>query len=334
MNQGESFCFQIETGNEVFCKAESFFLTCDELEPVHYQPAPAQVIHSKPIKLRSAVASPVAVETVEELDNEDNELDMVPTTLLVVKKMNDKEGCYFCKSLFDSGGTSVMVNKRAIPKDCEIYEYDGKSFTTTQGSFLSPGFVYLTDLALPEFTLTWHIKKIKAYIFDAPHIWYDLIYGQSFLLNVGINILNSSKTCAWLEQSIPLHPINYFSDKAAMCHLLTVEMIRAHMTATKDSSADVREITDAQKHLTPLQLEQLFEVLSKQEKLFDGSLGCYSGCKFHIDLKPGTDPYHCKQPNLIPVDKLELTKKELERQCKIGVLEKVYKSKWGMSMLV
>jgi hypothetical protein len=37
-----------------------------------------------------------------------------------IKKINDKEGRYFFKSLFNSGGTSVMVNKRAIPKDCKI----------------------------------------------------------------------------------------------------------------------------------------------------------------------------------------------------------------------
>jgi hypothetical protein len=267
-NQGEYFCFQIETGAEDFCEAESFFLTQDELEPEHYQPNPVPTIHSKPIKLCSAVDSMPAFEMV----------DMAPTTLLVVKKINDKEGRYFFKSLFDSGDTSVMVNKRAtIPKDCEICEickYDGRAFATTQGSFTSPGFVYLTDLALPEFTLTRRIQKFKAYIFDAPYVRYDLIYGQSFLLNVGIDILNSSQSCTWLEQSIlPFHPIDYFGDKAAMRQLLTVKTVRAQkaeaylsdMTATKDSSGDVREIADAQKHLTPLQREQLYEVLAKQE---------------------------------------------------------------------
>jgi hypothetical protein len=268
MNLGESFCFQIETGEEEFCKAESFFLTRDELKPEHYQTAPAHVIHPKPIKLHSAVHSNTVIETVD-LKQEEDKLDMVPTTLSVVKKINDKEGRYFFKSLFDSGGTSVMVNKRAIPKDCEIYEYQGKPFASTQGSFLSPGFVYLTDLALPEFTLTWRIKKVKAYIFDAPHARYDLIYGRSFLLNVGIDILNSSKTCAWLEQSIPFYLIDYFGDKTAMHQLLTVktiwsqkaEVFLSDMTATKDSSADVRQIADAQNQLTPLPREQLFDAI-------------------------------------------------------------------------
>jgi hypothetical protein len=184
------------------------FLTQDELEPEHYQPTPVRTIHSKPSKLRSAVDSTPTVKTVVP-HNDENILDMVPTTLSVVKKINDKEGHFF-KSFFDSGGTSVMVNKRAIPKDCEIYEYNGQAFATTQGSFTSPDFIYLTDLALPEFTLTQRIKKVKAYIFYAPHVRYDLSYGQSILLNVGIDILNSSQSCTWLEQSIPSHPIGYF----------------------------------------------------------------------------------------------------------------------------
>jgi hypothetical protein len=42
------------------------------------------------------------------------------------------------------------------------------------------------------------------------------------------------------------------------------ETYLAYMTTTKDSSsADVREIADAQKHLTPQKREELYEVLAK-----------------------------------------------------------------------
>ena len=136
--------------------------------------------------------------------------------------------------------------------------------------------------------------------------------------------------------------MDYFGDKVALRQLLTVEPVRAtqaesflaDITATKDSSADVRDIADAQEHLTPQQCGKLYDVLKKRKKLFDGSLGCYTGRKFHIDLKPGTVPFHCKQPYSIPVNKLDLAKSELERQCDIGVLQQVYESEWGMPMLV
>jgi hypothetical protein len=259
---------------------------------------------------------------------------MVPTTLSVAKKVNEKEGRYFSKSLFDSGGTSVMINKRALPHKCKVYEYSGARFATTQGTFISPSFVYLTDLSFPEFTITRRIHKVKAFVCDASNVRYDIIYGRNFLSNVGIDILCSTQQCTWLEQTIPFHPLNYFGDKVALRQLLTVEPIRAvcaksflaDITTTKNSSADVRDITDAQTHLTPQQRGELYDILKKRQRLFDGSLGCYTCHKFDIDLKPGIVPYHCKQPYSIPANKLDLARAELERQCLIGVLQKVYES--------
>jgi hypothetical protein len=79
-------------------------------------------------------------------------------------------------------GTSVIISKRALPNNYEIFKYDGKAFAITQGTFTSPDFVYLTDLALPEFTLTQRIKKIKAYLFNALNVQYNIIYDAAFCL--------------------------------------------------------------------------------------------------------------------------------------------------------
>jgi hypothetical protein len=120
------------------------------LETEHYQPTPIKVVHSKPIKLCYAdpAADPATIETPS--NPAKDAPDIVPTTLSVAKKIIDNEGCFFFKSLFNR--TSVMINKRALPPNCVIYKYNGARFATTQGTFTSPGFVYLTDLASPEFT--------------------------------------------------------------------------------------------------------------------------------------------------------------------------------------
>ncbi len=52
------------------------------------------------------------------------------------------------------------------------------SFKTTAGSFNSAEFVYPTSLSLPEFSFTCRVKKLKAYLFDAPEVEYDLILGR------------------------------------------------------------------------------------------------------------------------------------------------------------
>jgi hypothetical protein len=96
----------------------------------------------------------------------------------------------------------------------------------TQGTFTSPGFIHLMDLAFLEFTLTPRICKVKAYLFDAPNVRYDIIDGCNFLMSVGIDILCSTQKCTWLKQRMPFHPLNYVGDKVAMCQLLTVQPIQ------------------------------------------------------------------------------------------------------------
>jgi hypothetical protein len=96
-------CVTINSNNP-----ESYYDTQDDLEIKHYQPTPVKTVISKPLKLRAKY--PVTFEKVEPAEDK---LDMVPTTLSVARKVNGNEGRYFFKSLFDSGGTSVMINKRA-----------------------------------------------------------------------------------------------------------------------------------------------------------------------------------------------------------------------------
>lgn len=65
----------------------------------------------------------------------------------------------------------------------------------------------------------------------------------------------------------------------------------------KYEQANVHDAAFDQTHLLLDQQSNLFNVLSKQKKLFDGSLGVYPHKKVHIDLKPGAKPVHdCAYP--------------------------------------
>jgi hypothetical protein len=59
--------------------------------------------------------------------------------LYVAKIFNNKEGQCSFKFLFDSGGTSVMINCWVLPTDCEVFAHSRQDFATTQGTFSSPG---------------------------------------------------------------------------------------------------------------------------------------------------------------------------------------------------
>jgi hypothetical protein len=145
----------------------------------------------------------------------------------------------------------------------------------------------------------------------------------------------------WLDDEIPFHRSDYFQNSPALRRLLDVSPTAIDMMeskyvsigATKSTVADVREVAMAQAHLTEQQRNELHEVLSKYNKLFDGKQGCYPHRKFHIDLKPGAVPFHCKRPYPVPQRHAKVFRDELKRQCDQGVLEQVYDTEWGMPMM-
>eukprot|EP00957_Ditylum_brightwellii_P073323 5572775-Ditylum_brightwellii.AAC.1 len=60
-----------------------------------------------------------------------------------------------------------------------------------------------------------------------------------------------------------------------------------------------KEIEDNCPYLKSSQYKQLTKLLTKVEKLFDGTMGTWKNTKYDIELKPGATPYHGK-PYSIP----------------------------------
>jgi hypothetical protein len=79
----------------------------------------------------------------------------------------------------------------------------------------------------------------------------------------------------------------------------------------------------------------LFNSLSKYPELFSGGLGKATGIKpIHLELKSDATPYHIKRAFTIPQCYMETTKKEIDRLCQIGVLEKNSDSEWGCGTFI
>ena len=74
--------------------------------------------------------------------------------------------------------------------------------------------------------------------------------------------------------------------------------------------------------------QQLLALPRKHEKLFDGTLGKWTGSKVRLDLVDGAEPYHARS---FPVPRvhLETLKREVERLCEVGVLKRVNRSQWA-----
>ena len=320
------FCLECDTDQD----PESFLFDQDyqtEFEPELYDPEEPE----------GPQDSPRAVD-----DDVDQSL-LAPSTLAIARKLNDSHGRFLFKSLLDHGGSHVLVNRRALPKDVELFPLStGQGFNTAAGGLSTTHYVYLHDLILPEFSYTRRVSTIKAFVFNNDSVFYDVIFGRSFLNSTGIDVCSSDLSCRWLDNKIPFHTPDFFKDSDRLRHLLRIDPVRIESFAanrvqvkpTVDTTASVEDVVANQAHLTEEQRSQLLELLKKHSQLFDGTLGCYPKRKFHIELKEDAVPYHCKAPYPVPSYNLPVLKQELDRQVDLGILEKCQETEWGMPLLV
>ncbi len=76
-----------------------------------------------------------------------------------------------------------------------------------------------------------------------------------------------------------------------------VDLFATCILDAKYEQTNIHDVAFNQHHLSLDQRRDLFNILSKHNKLFDGSLGVYPHKKVHIDLKPGAKPvHHCAYP--------------------------------------
>ena len=81
-------------------------------------------------------------------------------------------------------------------------------------------------------------------------------------------------------------------------------------------------------YLDEIKKEELKRLLRKHSKLFDGSLGKWTGTPYSIDLKEGATPYHARA---YPIPKIHenTLRLEVDRLVELGVLKRVNRSEWG-----
>ena len=91
--------------------------------------------------------------------------------------------------------------------------------------------------------------------------------------------------------------------------------------------SDLQEIVDKCTYLTPSQQHQLFQLLSKFPKLFDGELKTFNGPPIHLELIDNPTPVRSRAYP-IPRSQLQVFKQELDRLVRIGVLERTKHSEW------
>ena len=117
------------------------------------------------------------------------------------KKRKSKE-IFTLKALLDSGATATLINSNFV-KHLKKHKCHPTSWTTQNGTFTTSSKAKIKFL-IPELN---NQRLVSAYVHDTPQdMSYDIIIGQDLMQDMGIDILNSTKTIKWDDQEISMQP--------------------------------------------------------------------------------------------------------------------------------
>jgi hypothetical protein len=146
------------------------------------------------------------------------------------------------------------------------------------------------------------------------------------------------------EVKLPMQNINYLQGFSTLHVLKVKNSLAMEPHSTHDATKCVTRILDTKyentylqfqsivrdkcKHLSANQQKKLLQLLKKYELLFDGTLGDWKAKPVLFYLKEGVSPYHGRA---FPIPKIhkDAIIKEMERLCKLGVLERQPASEWA-----
>ncbi len=164
---------------------------------------------------------------------------------------------------------------------------------------------------------------------------YDLILGVKTMKKYGIILDFEDKMMTVDEVKLPMQNINYLQGSSTLRALKLNHSLAMELQSTQDATKRVTQILDTKykkadlqaivrdnyKHLSANQQKKLLQLLKKYKLLFDGTLGDWKTKPVSFQLKEGVSPYHGRA---FPVPKINKNtiKKEVERLCELGVLER------------
>jgi hypothetical protein len=172
---------------------------------------------------------------------------------------------------------------------------------------------------------------------DPDSCLYDMIIGRDLMIELGIDICFSTAEIKWDNASIPMVSVDQLRD--ASIDGFEKEILYSqdpdatdaeriqNIVESKYCPADLRKVVNECTILDDKQKEILFQLLTKYENLFDGTLGTWKTDPIELELKEeGTKPYHAK-PYPVPHSQEKKLKEEVQRLVEFGVLRKRHESK-------
>ena len=142
----------------------------------------------------------------------DTTYDTVPTTIAIPTTIQNEPNTQLLQCLFDTGGSHTIINKRALPKDAKPTSVSTIiQARMAAGLFQMKDYVSIDNMILPEFSKSFKINSIMAYIYDVPDSRYDIIFGRDVLEHMNVDVCYSTHTVTWLHHTIKMKNEDFFN---------------------------------------------------------------------------------------------------------------------------
>jgi len=230
--------------------------------------------------------------------------------------------------------STTIITKEHVKK-LRLNKSSHTTWTTKAGDFTTNATCKL-KFSLPEFyenrLVDWPVHVDES---DGPHK-YDMILGRDLLESLGLTLNFADKTVIWDGSTVPMknpkfikQPLNNYIMDSFYWHkdLLESDALQSatewlkKILNAKYEKADLTDICRKCTHLNSEEQAKLLSVLEKHETLFDGTLGCWEGREYDIEVKPDAMPYHAR-PFPIPRVHEATLKLELDAYVKLVYLRR------------
>jgi hypothetical protein len=267
----------------------------------------------------------------------DSIVDIKPVTTFTIKNLHNKKIQKKPFMVLVDTGSERSVIKATLSQHGIVKEGHTMKFRTPSGTFLSKKYTD-TEFFLNEFSESRHIRWKFHVLPEDCKLPYDMIIGRDLMRKLKMDVLYSDNVVTWDELRLPMHEVEA-NGKWHDFNALVED--QAESESVKDSMSRLTRILDANydtpvledevakmTHLNPIQRNLLLALFKKNEDLFDGQLGDWTGDPVEIPLKEGAKPYHARA---FPIPHIheDTFKKDLDRLVSIGVLRKVNRSEWA-----
>ena len=115
-----------------------------------------------------------------------------------MKQKRKSKDVYTLKALLDTGATGTIVSSKFC-KHLKRHKCQPTKWQTQNGSFITNSKAKI-EFLIPELN---DQRLVSTYVHDTNQpMSYDIIIGTDLMQEIGIDLLNSSKTIRWDEQEI------------------------------------------------------------------------------------------------------------------------------------